>query len=67
VQFHWWDFAIPRYIETALELDRLRRAGKIAHIGFKNFDTPPARSRPGIVRRGDARWIAKHNDINDAA
>jgi aryl-alcohol dehydrogenase-like predicted oxidoreductase len=40
VQFHWWDFAIPRYVETALELDRLRRAGKIAHIGVTNFDTP---------------------------
>ena len=40
VQFHWWDFAIPRYVETALELDRLRRAGKIAHIGLTNFDTP---------------------------
>ena len=40
VQFHWWDFAIPRYLETALELDRLRRAGKIAHIGLTNFDTP---------------------------
>jgi aryl-alcohol dehydrogenase-like predicted oxidoreductase len=40
VQFHWWDFAIPRYVETALELDRLRRAGKIARIGVTNFDTP---------------------------
>jgi aryl-alcohol dehydrogenase-like predicted oxidoreductase len=40
VQFHWWDFAVPRYVETALELDRLRRAGKIAHIGVTNFDTP---------------------------
>ena len=40
VQFHWWDFAVPRYVETALELDRLRRAGKIAHIGLTNFDTP---------------------------
>jgi aryl-alcohol dehydrogenase-like predicted oxidoreductase len=39
VQFHWWDFAIPRYVETALELDRLRRAGKIARIGITNFDT----------------------------
>jgi aryl-alcohol dehydrogenase-like predicted oxidoreductase len=39
VQFHWWDFAIPRYVETALELERLRRAGKIAHIGLTNFDT----------------------------
>jgi len=40
VQFHWWDFTIPRYVETAFELDRLRRAGKIAHIGLTNFDTP---------------------------
>jgi len=40
VQFHWWDFTVPRYVETALELDRLRRAGKIAHIGVTNFDTP---------------------------
>jgi aryl-alcohol dehydrogenase-like predicted oxidoreductase len=40
VQFHWWDFTIPRYVETAFELDRLRRAGKIRHIGLTNFDTP---------------------------
>ena len=40
VQFHWWDFRIPRYVETALELDRLRRTGKIARIGVTNFDTP---------------------------
>jgi aryl-alcohol dehydrogenase-like predicted oxidoreductase len=40
VQFHWWDFSVPRYIETALELDRLRRAGKIANLALTNFDTP---------------------------
>jgi len=39
VQFHWWDFAIPRYVETAFELERLRRAGKIARIAVTNFDT----------------------------
>jgi aryl-alcohol dehydrogenase-like predicted oxidoreductase len=39
VQFHWWDYNIPRYLETALELDRLRKAGKISHIGVTNFDT----------------------------
>ena len=39
VQFHWWDYNIPRYVDTALELDRLRRAGKIAQIGVTNFDT----------------------------
>ena len=40
VQFHWWDFAVPRFVEVALELDRLRRAGKIARIGLTNFDVP---------------------------
>ena len=39
VQFHWWDYSIPRYVETGLELERLRRAGKIAHVGLTNFDT----------------------------
>jgi aryl-alcohol dehydrogenase-like predicted oxidoreductase len=38
VQFHWWDFAVPRFVETAMELDRLRLAGKIAHLGVTNFD-----------------------------
>jgi aryl-alcohol dehydrogenase-like predicted oxidoreductase len=40
VQFHWWDFDVPRYVETALELDRLRRGGKIARVGVTNFDVP---------------------------
>lgn len=40
VQFHWWDLNVPRYVETALELDRLRRAGKIANLAVTNFDTP---------------------------
>jgi aryl-alcohol dehydrogenase-like predicted oxidoreductase len=40
VQFHWWDFSVRRYVETALELDRLRRAGKIARIAVTNFDQP---------------------------
>ncbi len=42
VQFHWWDFGIPGYVETALELDRLRRAGKIRHLGLTNFDVAHA-------------------------
>jgi aryl-alcohol dehydrogenase-like predicted oxidoreductase len=40
VQFHWWDYAAPGYVETALALDRLRIAGKIAHLSLTNFDTP---------------------------
>jgi aryl-alcohol dehydrogenase-like predicted oxidoreductase len=40
VQFHWWDFGVARYVETAAELDRLRQAGKIGRIAVTNFDTP---------------------------
>jgi aryl-alcohol dehydrogenase-like predicted oxidoreductase len=43
VQFHWWDFGIPGYVETALELVRLQRAGKIAYVGATNFDVPHLR------------------------
>jgi aryl-alcohol dehydrogenase-like predicted oxidoreductase len=43
VQFHWWDFNSGRYVETALELDRLRQAGKIARLAVTNFDTPHLR------------------------
>lgn len=40
VQFHWWDYSVPRYVEVALELERLRRKGKIDRIGLTNFGTP---------------------------
>jgi aryl-alcohol dehydrogenase-like predicted oxidoreductase len=40
VQFHWWDYAVPRYVEVAGWLDEIRRAGKIQHVGGTNFDTP---------------------------
>lgn len=38
VQFHWWDYSIPGYIETALELQRLQQSGKIARVSVTNFD-----------------------------
>lgn len=40
VQFHWWDYSIPGYVETALELQRLQQAGKIGRIAVTNFDVP---------------------------
>jgi aryl-alcohol dehydrogenase-like predicted oxidoreductase len=43
VQFHWWDFGIPGYVEAAFHLDEARRAGKIRHIGVTNFDAPHLR------------------------
>lgn len=38
VQFHWWDYNTPGYIEAALHLKDLQQAGKIRHIGVTNFD-----------------------------
>ncbi|MDP3717627.1 MAG: aldo/keto reductase [Acidobacteriota bacterium] len=39
VQFHWWDYAVPRYVDVARWLDDGRRAGKIANLGATNFDS----------------------------
>src|SRR5580700_6734646 len=38
VQFHWWDYAIPGCIETAVWLTELQKEGKIDLIGGTNFD-----------------------------
>jgi aryl-alcohol dehydrogenase-like predicted oxidoreductase len=38
VQFHWWDYAVPHYVETAFHLLDLQKAGKIQYIGVTNFD-----------------------------
>jgi aryl-alcohol dehydrogenase-like predicted oxidoreductase len=40
VQFAWWDYDVPRYVETAAWLDEQRRAGKIRLLGATNFDVP---------------------------
>jgi aryl-alcohol dehydrogenase-like predicted oxidoreductase len=42
VQFHWWDYAVPGLVDTALQLVALQREGLIAHVGGTNFDTPHA-------------------------
>lgn len=39
VQFAWWDYGVPRYVEVAGWLDEQRRAGKIRLLGTTNFDT----------------------------
>jgi aryl-alcohol dehydrogenase-like predicted oxidoreductase len=40
VQFHWWDYDLPGYVEAAVYLKELQDAGKIKHIGVTNFDVP---------------------------
>jgi aryl-alcohol dehydrogenase-like predicted oxidoreductase len=43
VQFHWWDYGVPGYVEAAAVLGRLREAGKIRLVGLTNFDATRAR------------------------
>ena len=49
VQFHWWDYAEPRWLEALSWLDDLRAKGKVRLIGGTNFDTAHVRA---IVEAG---------------
>jgi aryl-alcohol dehydrogenase-like predicted oxidoreductase len=40
VQFHWWDYEQPRWLEAIGWLDELRRVGKVRFVSGTNFDTP---------------------------
>src|SRR5258705_9616065 len=40
VQFHWWDYRVPGYVEAMHWLDDVRSSGKGALIGTTNFATP---------------------------
>jgi aryl-alcohol dehydrogenase-like predicted oxidoreductase/enamine deaminase RidA (YjgF/YER057c/UK114 family) len=39
LQFHWWTFEHPGYLDAMLELAALRDEGLIAHLGLTNVDT----------------------------
>ena len=39
LQFHWWDYDDPRYLDALTQLARLRDEGKIRHLALTNFDT----------------------------
>jgi len=38
VQFHWWDFDVPGWVEVMGWLGELKSQGKIRHLGVTNFD-----------------------------
>lgn len=38
VQFHWWDYSVDNYVETAQILANLHDEGAIRHLGVTNFD-----------------------------
>lgn len=39
VQFSWWNYAMPRWIDAIQWLGELQRTGKIKHLGGTNFNT----------------------------
>jgi aryl-alcohol dehydrogenase-like predicted oxidoreductase len=39
VQFHWWDYNNPSYLDALEHLSKLQDDGKIKHLGLTNFDT----------------------------
>jgi aryl-alcohol dehydrogenase-like predicted oxidoreductase len=39
LQFHWWDYNNPYYMDALKYLSGLREEGRIRHIGLTNFDT----------------------------
>jgi aryl-alcohol dehydrogenase-like predicted oxidoreductase len=39
LQFHWWDYGDPRYLDALKHLADLRDEGKIRHLALTNFDT----------------------------
>lgn len=49
LQFHWWDYADPRYLDALGHLSDLRDAGVIRHVALTNFDTGHL---VGILDRG---------------
>ena len=79
VQFHWWDYSVPRYVDTAFHLVDLQKAGKVRYIGVTNFDAPHLRELldagiPVIANQvqysvldhrpeGDLQQLAREHDI----
>jgi aryl-alcohol dehydrogenase-like predicted oxidoreductase len=39
VQFHWWDYSLPGYLDAMGWLNELREEGKVHNVGTTNFDT----------------------------
>jgi aryl-alcohol dehydrogenase-like predicted oxidoreductase/enamine deaminase RidA (YjgF/YER057c/UK114 family) len=49
LQFHWWRFEHPGYLDAMAALEGLRREGLIAHLGVTNVDTDHLRV---LVKQG---------------
>lgn len=39
LQFHWWEYANPNYLDALKYMTELQSEGKIKHLALTNFDT----------------------------
>jgi aryl-alcohol dehydrogenase-like predicted oxidoreductase/enamine deaminase RidA (YjgF/YER057c/UK114 family) len=39
MQFHWWSFHHPAWLDALAEMQRMQAEGALRHIGVTNFDT----------------------------
>ncbi len=49
LQFNWWQYRHPAYLDALGEMAAMRRAGRIGHLGLTNFDSDHLRL---IVKHG---------------
>jgi aryl-alcohol dehydrogenase-like predicted oxidoreductase len=54
LQFHWWDYNNPYYIDALKYLSDLRDKGIIKHLGLTNFDTEHMQ----IMTDSDIRFVS---------
>jgi len=54
LQFHYWDYNNPYYMDALNYLSELRDEGRIKHIGLTNFDT----ERIQIMRDSDIQIVS---------
>lgn len=54
VQFHWWDYNDPYYIDALKYLSDLRNEGKVRNVGLTNFDT----ERMQIMKDADLQVVS---------
>ena len=60
LQFHWWDYTHPGYIDGIEQLMRLQEQGQIRHLGLTNFDTDHLR----LLRRHGAPIVTNQVSLS---
>lgn len=54
LQFHWWDYRHPAYIDALQHLSDLRDEGKLRHVALTNFDT----ARMDLIQQAGIRVVS---------